>query len=87
MRIVDRPQIGTSLTADFEENTWTFQLPERYAVSAGIFAIVPGSLYKEMLAVLTTASHENMSDDLTEVLAEYKDSNQDPSTSLSKAQS
>lgn len=34
-------QIGESSTADFEENTWTFEMPEDYHVQAGKFAIVP----------------------------------------------
>jgi len=34
-------QRGTSQTADFEENTWTFEMPEKFRVTAGRFVIIP----------------------------------------------
>ena len=36
-----KTQIGTSVTADFEESTWTFEMPEGFTMSAGQFAIMP----------------------------------------------
>ena len=45
-------QIGTALTADFEENTWTFLMPENYKVWAGKFAIVDKPVYDELLKAL-----------------------------------
>ena len=45
-------QIGTALTADFEENTWTFLMPENYKVWAGEFAIVDKPIYDELLKAL-----------------------------------
>lgn len=36
-----KTQFGQSLTGDFEENTWTFEMLEDFKLSAGDFAIVP----------------------------------------------
>lgn len=38
-------QFGISATCDFVENTWTFEMPEGFKVSAGEFAIIPKSEY------------------------------------------
>ena len=40
-----KTQIGDSLTGDFEENTWTFEMPETFKVTAGEFAIIPKEKY------------------------------------------
>ncbi len=45
-------QIATSFSADFDENTWTFLMPENYKVWAGDFAIVDKQVYDKMLAAL-----------------------------------
>lgn len=45
-------QFGQSATADFEEKTWTFEMPEQFSVIAGEFAIVPKNTFKEMLDML-----------------------------------
>ena len=42
-------QFGISATADFEENTWTFEMPETYSVVAGEFAIVDKNLYDQLM--------------------------------------
>ena len=42
-------QIGTSLTGDLMENTWTFEMSEGFSLSAGEFAIVPNDEYKKSL--------------------------------------
>ena len=34
-------QIGTSIAADFQESSWTFEMPKDFEMSAGVFAIVP----------------------------------------------
>lgn len=45
-------QFGESLMADFEENTWTFELPEGFKVKAGSFAIVPEDQYEKLITAL-----------------------------------
>lgn len=47
-----KTQFGEALTADFEENTWTFEMEEEFKVSAGKFAIIPKEKYQELLAAL-----------------------------------
>lgn len=34
-------QFGISATADFEENTWTFEMSDGFSVKAGEYAILP----------------------------------------------
>jgi hypothetical protein len=48
-------QIGTSATADFEENTWTFEMPKTFKVRAGVFAIVDKPVYDELLEACKNA--------------------------------
>lgn len=43
-------QIGESAMADFEENTWTFEMKEDFQVIAGEFAIVPKEEYLQLLS-------------------------------------
>lgn len=47
-----RTQIGASAMADFEENTWTFEMQEGYEITAGKFAIIPEDKYKRLLTAL-----------------------------------
>lgn len=47
-----KTQFGIAATADFEENTWTFEMPDKYEVCAGTFAIVDKPIYDEMLSAL-----------------------------------
>lgn len=35
------PQIGMSIGADFEEMTWTFEMPSDFKMTAGRFIITP----------------------------------------------
>ena len=44
-----KTQFGISETADFEGLTWTFQMPEKYSVVAGEFAIVDKILYDQLM--------------------------------------
>lgn len=44
-----KTQFGISATADFEDNTWTFEMPPVYAVSAGEFAIVPKEYFDQIV--------------------------------------
>jgi hypothetical protein len=44
-----KTQFGISATADFEELTWTFQMPEKYSVVAGEFALVDKILYDQLM--------------------------------------
>lgn len=48
-----KTQFGTALTADFQENTWTFLMPDNFKVSAGEFAILPKDKYNELLVALS----------------------------------
>lgn len=41
-------QIGQSITCDFQENTWTFEMPKKFAWTGGKFAIVPNEDFEEM---------------------------------------
>ena len=38
---MSKTQIGVSLTADFQEDTWTFEMGKDFKVAAGHFAIIP----------------------------------------------
>jgi hypothetical protein len=42
-------QFGESLTGDFEERSWTFEMPEDFSVKAGEFAIVPKAEYDALI--------------------------------------
>lgn len=42
-------QKGESLTADFSENTWTFEMQPNFEVLSGEFVIVPMSLYLDII--------------------------------------
>jgi hypothetical protein len=44
-----KTQLGISAAADFEALTWTFQMPEKYSVVAGEFAIVDKILYDQLM--------------------------------------
>lgn len=44
-----RTQFAVSATADFEENTWTFEMKEPYQVVAGEFALVDKILYDQLI--------------------------------------
>lgn len=45
-----KTQIGISEGANFEENTWTFQMPEGFVVKAGEFSIVPSQTICDILS-------------------------------------
>lgn len=51
-----KTQLGVSETADFEKNTWTFKMSNKYNVSAGKFAIVDQQVYHEAKKALTEAA-------------------------------
>ncbi len=46
-----KTQFGTAVTADFEESTWTFKMPEDFSVWPGNFAIVDIEVYKQLVKV------------------------------------
>lgn len=48
-------QFGAAYGADFEENTWTFLMPDDFKVWAGLFAIVDRPVYNELIAALKEA--------------------------------
>ena len=41
-------QFGQALTADFEQNTFTFEMKKDFTVLAGEYAIIPRELYDEI---------------------------------------
>lgn len=51
---VNKIQIGTSASADFEEGTWTFEMQEGFRVTAGEFAIVSIQYIDQLNKVLST---------------------------------
>lgn len=55
MKKVDT-QFATSMTADFDESTWTFLMPDKSQVWAGQFAIVDRQVYDEMIERLKQLS-------------------------------
>ena len=62
-----KTQFGESLTADFQENTWTFEMPTDYKVFAGDFAIVPKENFLELVKALKGISNSmNIHPDCTE---------------------
>jgi len=61
-----KTQLGVSESADFEENTWTFKMPERYKVAAGLFQIVHVEIFEEMLNIVKNSNPKGMSADLLE---------------------
>ena len=45
-------QFGESLTADLEENTWTFEMNEDMNVSAGEYAIMPKEQFEKLISAI-----------------------------------
>lgn len=44
-------QIGSSASANFEDNTWTFQFDTTVKVAAGRYAILEEAEYKKLLGM------------------------------------
>lgn len=74
-------QIGYSLTSNFEENTWTFEMQEGFKVSAGEFVIIEKKHFVEMQEIisenklgknLTKAQLTNLSDEIDNILENSK---------------
>ena len=54
-------QFGESVTGDFEENTWTFEMTSKdYKVAGGTFAIVPKDKYDRLLVAMRGISQSVM---------------------------
>lgn len=47
-----KTQFGVSVSADFGDDQWTFEMPESFEVTAGNFAILPEDKYLVMVAVI-----------------------------------
>lgn len=47
-----KTQFGDSLGADFEENTWIFEMRGDFSISSGAFAILPEEKYQKLLTAL-----------------------------------
>ena len=54
--MIAKTQIGTSVAADFEENSWTFEMPEGFTMCAGQFAILPIDKYNALMEALKEIS-------------------------------
>lgn len=65
-------QIGESLTGDFEESTWTFEMQKDFKLSAGVFAIVDKEIYDSILS-----EGEKYKKQRNELLEALKESNKD----------
>lgn len=62
-----KTQFGKSVTGDFEEMTWTFEMPEDFKLAAGEFAIVPKDKYDLLItAIKGIANSMNAHPDCTE---------------------
>ena len=42
-------QFGTSHSGDFENNTWIFEMDEKFSLMAGEFAIVPKDEFNQLI--------------------------------------
>jgi len=49
MKKTVKTQFAISESADFENSTWTFEMPENHIVCAGEFAIVDRTLYNNLM--------------------------------------
>lgn len=47
-----KTQFGDSVTADFQENTWTFEMEGKFSVCAGMVAILPKENYDALLTAI-----------------------------------
>ena len=45
-------QFGIAYTADFEENTYTFEMQKGFTVSAGEYAILPKNQFEKIIESL-----------------------------------
>jgi len=54
-------QFGEALTADFEENTWTFQMSHNFKVRAGEFLITPKEDINAQLIAVAPEMLESLS--------------------------
>jgi len=55
-----KTQLATSLTSDFQENTWTFELDKDFRVTAGEFALVPREKYERLIVAIKGISRSVM---------------------------
>lgn len=47
-----KTQFGQSLTGDFEENTWTFEMLEDFKLTEGDFAILPKTDFEVLVTLV-----------------------------------
>jgi len=66
-------QIGQSIACDFQENTWTFEMPKKFAWTGGKFAIVPNEDYEKSKSDYDGIWRDNDEDILAQVKAESLD--------------
>ena len=52
-----KTQFGDSITADFEENTWTFEMDGKFSVCAGNVAILPKENYDALIKAVKDISN------------------------------
>jgi hypothetical protein len=68
-----KTQFGKAVTADFEENTWTFEMDENFRVTAGEFAILPKEKYDALLVALKGIANSMNAHPDCEENSEFKD--------------
>lgn len=68
-----KTQFGTAVTADFEENTWTFEMDKNFKVIAGKFAILPKEKYDALLVALKGIRNSMNAHPDCEENSEFKD--------------
>lgn len=55
-----KTQIGESLTSDFTENTWTFEMHKSFEVTAGKFVIIPEENFEILQNLMRTQNGLNL---------------------------
>ena len=55
-----KTQIGTAITADFGEKTWTFKMSKDFRVTAGEFAILPKDKYDKLIRAINSLKNSMM---------------------------
>ena len=69
-----KTQFADSLTSDFQESTWTFEMnDDDFSVTAGNFAIVPEELYQKMLTALVGIKNSMLANPDCEPDSEFQD--------------
>lgn len=63
-------QIGTSFEADFEKNTWTFEMQDNFTVAAGGFVIMDTAVYRDLIVAANDVLANQPPGELPEALVD-----------------